>query len=386
VWRIHAYLKCPVIGTCLTLEEQKKILKKTGHPVKGMSHYEIHATLISSLSDKNRLSVRIEALLNRKFKKQISEYLEIDKPLFLDIWKAYLEKGEIAGLLWVAAIRPDLTEGDVSSIFGDIHITMYMGAEENMRLRNFISQQQKEDQRLTEKLQDQKSLRRELTRENEGLKKELKEAQWRYENSEKVKLQLEEDLSKLRNNNWMLSVQTKNQQLQEQLRKISQELATHKQVVKSLQNQNNRLVSELNNQRNTYFQLKNEMEANMEQILALNSCDKKCPSFNLCRKRILIVGGIKRMESLYRQLIEENGGIFEYHDGHVKGGKRVLENQIKRADMVLCPVNINGHTACSLAKKISKKHGKSVQMLPNHGLGIISQILSEYGQNINSND
>jgi len=83
------------------------------------------------------------------------------------------------------------------------------------------------------------------------------------------------------------------------------------------------------------------------------------------------------MESLYRQLIEENGGIFEYHDGHIKGGKKALENRIMRADIVLCSVNINSHNACSVVKKMGKKHRKSVQMLTGSGLGVICQALSE---------
>ncbi|RZB33399.1 MAG: hypothetical protein SRB2_04038 [Desulfobacteraceae bacterium Eth-SRB2] len=33
-WMIHDYLRCPVVGTCLSLEEQRRILKKTGHSIK----------------------------------------------------------------------------------------------------------------------------------------------------------------------------------------------------------------------------------------------------------------------------------------------------------------------------------------------------------------
>ena len=30
-WMIHDHLRCPVVGTCLTLDEQKKILKKVSN-------------------------------------------------------------------------------------------------------------------------------------------------------------------------------------------------------------------------------------------------------------------------------------------------------------------------------------------------------------------
>jgi len=79
------------------------------------------------------------------------------------------------------------------------------------------------------------------------------------------------------------------------------------------------------------------------------------------------------MESLYRKIVESNGGIFEYHDGYAKGGLNSLEHSFKRADMVLCPVSCNSHAACILVKQLGKKHNKPVQMLSGAGLSAISQ-------------
>ncbi len=108
--------------------------------------------------------------------------------------------------------------------------------------------------------------------------------------------------------------------------------------------------------------------------MARAGVEEDCSSFN--RKRILIVGGIARMESQYRRLIEEGGGVLEYHEGHMKGGTRQLENSLRRADIVLCPVNCNSHAACSIVKNMGKKHKKSVHMLPNFSLSAISRALS----------
>lgn len=38
-------------------------------------------------------------------------------------------------------------------------------------------------------------------------------------------------------------------------------------------------------------------------------CSPECPSFDLCRKRILIVGGPGRMEDAYRRFIEARRGL-----------------------------------------------------------------------------
>jgi hypothetical protein len=88
-----------------------------------------------------------------------------------------------------------------------------------------------------------------------------------------------------------------------------------------------------------------------------------------------MVGGITRMESLYRELVEGCGGVFEYHDGYVKKGAKCLEGCLKRADMVICPVNCNSHAACSIVKNLGKKHNKPVHMLSNSSLSAVSQVI-----------
>ncbi len=100
-----------------------------------------------------------------------------------------------------------------------------------------------------------------------------------------------------------------------------------------------------------------------------------CPSFDLCRKRVLIVGGRERMEGVYRKFVEERGGVFEYHNGHMRGGGKALENSFLRADVVLCPVNCNSHRACLLLKSLGKKHNKAVHMLPGYGLSTMTKAM-----------
>ena len=66
-WEIDQFFKCPVVGICLTLTEQKQLLKKTGISIKKKSPFEIHETLVASAESENRLSKRVDNLLNHKF-------------------------------------------------------------------------------------------------------------------------------------------------------------------------------------------------------------------------------------------------------------------------------------------------------------------------------
>ena len=103
----------------------------------------------------------------------------------------------------------------------------------------------------------------------------------------------------------------------------------------------------------------------------------QCPSYDLCKKRVLIVGGIERMEKAYRKLVEERGVIFEYHAGHMKSGGKGLENSVQRADLVLCPVNCNSHGACLKVKNLGKKFKKPVHMLSNFSLSAVARTMEQ---------
>jgi hypothetical protein len=108
-----------------------------------------------------------------------------------------------------------------------------------------------------------------------------------------------------------------------------------------------------------------------------DSCEI-CSNRYLCDKRILLVGGITRLRAMYQVLIEEMGGEFKHHDGRSQGGSRLLEGMIGWADIVLCPVDVNSHSACLGVKKVCKRMNKPYHMLPGSGVSGVARALTEY--------
>ena len=66
-WEIDNLFKCPVVGTCLTLSDQKQLLKKSGISSKNKSAFEIHEILVACAETENTLSRRADSMLNRKY-------------------------------------------------------------------------------------------------------------------------------------------------------------------------------------------------------------------------------------------------------------------------------------------------------------------------------
>jgi len=70
IWEIDNCFKCPIVGTCVTLAEQKHLLKKAGVCLKKKSPFDIHEILVASCEGENRLSRKFDAMLERKFGKK----------------------------------------------------------------------------------------------------------------------------------------------------------------------------------------------------------------------------------------------------------------------------------------------------------------------------
>lgn len=124
-----------------------------------------------------------------------------------------------------------------------------------------------------------------------------------------------------------------------------------------------------------------KQEAKNQENVCVSADCAACSYFDLCRKRVLIVGGREKMEGTYRKFVEERGGIFEYHNGHMRGGGKTLENCFLRADVVLCPVNCNSHRACLLLKTLGKKYKKPVHMLPGYGMTTMTRAMGRASAN-----
>jgi len=179
----------------------------------------------------------------------------------------------------------------------------------------------------------------------------------------------------------------KNNALKGSLRTLENKYSRQIDQVRCLEREKRRLQIELFDIQSTNNILADEVKQLISQISFVvtsgNKCDETCPQYQLCAKRILIVGGMTKMKHMYRQLVESSGGEFDYHDGYMKNGSQNIEALVMRSDLILCPVNCNSHGACKKVKKLCRKHSKSIKMLPSSSLSSISSALVENSVKLN---
>ncbi len=136
------------------------------------------------------------------------------------------------------------------------------------------------------------------------------------------------------------------------------------------------LASELAHQRRISQQLYEEFQRMLKELSNVPPvCLKTTSEASQCRRRILIVGGLSRLNSLCQEVVEGLGHDFAYHDGYLNSGENKLKSLIQNVDMVLCFTDCNSHGACHSVKKICKRLNKDCCFLNNTSFTSIFKVV-----------
>jgi len=371
LWQIRDFLVCPIIGTCLSLDEQKKILLKSGISLKNLDAYDIHCAVVQRSGGQNPVSVRTENMLNRKYQREIETFNSLSEDELCREWHARFGNGEHDALLWCIAARPGITENTIRMMFADIHMQMHELSAQNRHVRRARQRLEEENARLAAQLTQIRDAYRAANKQARQLENELAGSRARCAALERARSEAASRPEPCPQRSDAHAA------LKQENRLLYGEIAGLAETIERLQ----RTCDELKAQK-----------ALLKSSRACPACDAlsgcagaaecpaagDCPACDLCRLRVLVVGGLTKMEHFYRRVVETCNGTFEYHDGYMQSGSAELENKIRRADLVLCPVTCNSHGACLLVKRVGRKYNKTVNMLPGSSLSSIGQSLRRH--------
>ncbi len=381
IWQIHRSFKCPVIGACLDIDEHRKILKRARCQIKKLKPHQLHRVIMESLSDQNKISQKVDNYLRYKYRDTIIELADLDKDKFFAIWKKAIQSGKTDGVFYdgvfyIAAMRKDLPAEYVEDIYGETHMLCHANLAEVMCARRDAQKQVESNQKIAKLLKQEKMRNRTLKKENTASITALNETRLLLQRTKTGS-----DKSKFKDK------EIENNELKDRLRTLKNENTRQIDHILCLEREKRQLQIEVFDTQSTNNILADEVKQLISQISSVvtseNNCDETCPRFQLCAKRILIIGGITKIKHMYRQLVESSGGEFDYHDGYMKNGSQNIEALVMRSDLILCPVNCNSHGACKKVKKLCRKHNKSIKMLSSSSLSSMSDALMESSNRLN---
>lgn len=368
-WKIDGILNCPVVGTCLTMDDQKKLLKKSGYNIVASSDHQIHHTLVQSGKSENGLSRRIQRMLESKYKQQIAELGCCDEETFTAHWKRGLRRGEIDALIWIGATNPNLSATAVTNMFGDYHMHLHgQGVIIRKQLQQ-LERLQKKNQQLSDALKQTQIQKQQTTQSLCAVNRE--------------RATLQQQLQAVQKKNEVLQRQPQHQQLEEsnsaladQIRQLQNKLQAQSELVAELKMENGRLTALAAEQEKINQTLRAEFDWLTRQNEDDSAC-ATCPQRDSCACRVLFVGGLETLRPHYQNLVESSGGEFKHVDGNSGSSQRALQPMVGWADIVLCPIDFNSHRACLNVKALCKKMQKPYHMLANSSISHISRVLAD---------
>ena len=390
IWEVETHFRCPVIGAVLTVEKHKQILKKCGFDTRNVKPYEYHQILMSKLFEKNNVSIKVNNYLISRSRKHMLAVQGKSEGEIRKLWKEQSRLGNVGPLMYAIVSYEDTSLELLHDVYGEVHMQAHANMTQIYDIRKKLVTADESIQREKNKSGRKKGEIKQLVQTN---KKILKKNQKLEQENLGLKKQLCEIESKIYPSN---SLVEDNDRLREKLQQIKIQLYEKNENIRIKEREKRSLQIEV-------FSLKQEKEMFEEQMLALidglgalnmmdpsescncpagscsgeNCTEEKCAQYQICAKRIFMVGGITKMKPYYRDIVEKAGGKFDYHDGYLKNSTANLEARVKRSDLVICPVNCNSHNACLKVKKLCNQHNKQLKILSSSSLSAITHALFE---------
>lgn len=378
LWHLEHNYHCAIIGTCLTMDEVKKILRQLHIGTNGLPPYELHTTIVTLISENNFPSKKVQSYLDKKFKSIVQDTKNMQADELKGFWKAALYCGDMIGAFWAVISHPKSDEEMKRTYYGDIHMLSHMSGASNRADIKRLNRLEKERGSHESEKRSWEIKCNKLTSENNRL---LVDAEAHHEQ----RIDFKNQVNALKNSldHLMILQSTKErQELSSLVSKMTIKLdCQENEMTKYLkkEQQLSKLIAKQKQQIDTGHDelLAYQNEVEYLQSALTEKTKAQCPlqKLGLCGQSVLYVGGKTNLIPFYRELVEENSGIFIYHDGGLEKNTQDLQQSLSKADVVVFPSSCISHDAYWKIKRTCNKQNKPFQYLKSSGLYSLSKVL-----------
>lgn len=384
LWELEAKHHCPVIGTCLNLEELKKVARKGGFAGQQFDAYRLHLEAVSLSCSRNASSEAMHKLLERKFSLDVARFNRLkDDAEVLSLWKWHLEKGEVAGPMWAALSHKAASKETRNTVYADVHMLSHqVGAGQAADIRQ-LEILRREHQVLRAAHAALKASETETAYAHQAQARELRglraAAQVQAEEAEALRrrlLDLESGQAMVALGRRLLLAEAQAARATE----LEARLQAMEQRVGQLRAEKVRLERELGEavaERDALEQLWGSDGKAVDDACS-GACDR-------CERRlqgrcVLCVGGRTPLLPQYRQLAERLGVRLIHHDGGREEALARLPELLHASDAVICPTDSVGHLAYYQLKKHCKQSGKPCVLARSSGVAGFAAALARLAE------
>jgi len=371
LWELPAKYHCPIVGTCLTIRELRRLHRQSGiEPTRHCkTDYDFHLMFVGAAGQRIRPSKLVQKALDRKYQITIKRLSGAKCAEDLaGFWDEAGARGDVAGAFWALLTHPRAGEAFLDRIYGEVHMLSHLaGASTRVNLARLPALEERnaslegelrnlkfqtirqlgERQKRVDELAMDLERSRESGRQVEGMRARIAElesgGQLRSLQQLVARLQRDLTLSTARIESAELKAET--------WRRKAVEAASH---IAGPEDEPGERPSQPGNEERT----RREEHTSTEEVPG--ALHGRC---------VLYVGGRSKLTPHLRRLVSRRGGRFVHHDGGLSDGWATLNGALEQADAVMCPLDCISHNACSRLKQVCKQRSKPLVLLRGTGVG-----------------
>lgn len=374
IWELQHQTVCKVIGMAFDIDDLKKLARKFGisHRDSLMDHeFALHSTAVQMCSTDNKVARHLQKVIQAKFARYARRLAALPESDLIGSVTDSEASADIPlwAIIWELATRGLENGASVeTALFGFIHML------EHRLVREFWESSSRREAERAEK--DQAA--QEATR----LKRQILDLQGELERSGKLNDQLRMRLLELETPR-ISGPKPAHSQLTPAPAKPdnSDRISRLQMCLDQAHAQKQALEDQCSLLRGEVGILARELSRRVQdepvQAPDTNAMGCPCREF-LTQKHVTMVGGINSLECHYRDLVEAMGGTFQRHDGDCRGGECLIQDCVRKADLVVCPVEVNSHNAVKSVKKLCKTYGVPCCFPRTAGLSGFRVAIEEY--------
>lgn len=374
LWELPARHHCPVIGTCMPLEELAKFARRFSFDCDHRDEFALHLEVVACAGGRNVVSESIQKHLERKYQIHILRFERAKSDTdVLGLWQEHCARGDVAGALWAGTTHKAASDATRQRIYADVHMLSHQvgagQAADSRWLAHLVKENAATKLALEKQKKQQASSEAKLGQQLQRISGELERLRPAGEEVVILRARLaavesgtpianmERKLLGLQSENDVLTLAAKRSQaLGDALKTAHAELQV--------------LVRERN-------QLANECDA-LERLLLIGDRDESPEEscHGMCSRcehgaqirNVLFVGGRSALLTQYRTLADRVGIRLTHHDGGLEEALSRLPDMIKGADAVMCPTDCVSHNAYYQVKRQCKHTGKTCLLFKGSGV------------------
>ncbi|MFU2210906.1 DUF2325 domain-containing protein [Solidesulfovibrio sp. C21] len=419
----NAEFACPIVGTCLTVSELRRICRKCGDAVPDeASDYDAHVFLVGQAQVPGGAPAKyLQRFLDKKYRKDLRAFLRVDDPESLRrLWRERADAGDVPGPFWAIMSHPGVPQELLREVYGEVHMLSHrVGAANRADLSRLTWLEEKLSEAAAS-LEEQKTVLRQAVGVWKGRCREAMEElageRRRRQAVERERISLKAAIE----NSAVAAVRRDRDVLSRELAKTAERLEATEAEAGRQALALEKMHAELTDLRRDLADRDSEvtaLEASLfvalgdaaaahaahaehhqgesaaldaehvcpcrEQGLPEGSCGGNCPCRageahpGLAGKRVLYVGGRCSLVAHYKLLAAKFGCELVHHDGGREQSAHRLWELLGAADAVVCPVDCVSHEACSLVKQACRGCLKPLILARSSGLSSLARSLTE---------